>query len=387
MSKPEPLIKYTARSVLRTVFAFPLNIDFSKPDFSQKIDLMPFLGDWTLFYQHLCPDDYSAVEVAVKKSDLTTAAKKSYSRFKPSTHRSYRLKVRFKTRPTLPGVVTAQSLATARLVAPLLESPSSHDVCLVFPRAQGLKLYTDKALLTAASPYFANLFSSGFAESSLEPSPKRRRTSQLEPLTTDSQDSDDETDELILKERPPDPNAAPSPSSSSPVHEIVITETAYSTYRALLLYLHTGYIAWADPTSSFLPTSAQTPRESRLECIQETRTASGIDVLPVSPKSMYTLAHFLELDTLATLALAVFASCLHVSTAARELVSPAAGAYDDLRKVVVKFVAANFEDVENSKAWGEVVERVRKGELGEAAPALMELHVARSKERRREEDL
>lgn len=276
------------------------------------------------------------------------------------------LRVRFAS----PFLASASSLLTSFLTA-IFAQPPSPDVCLVFPRAENLRLYTHKALLTASSPYFVDLFSSGFSESAAKPSAKRRKVEMPDKDAIDYEDADDETDKLVLKEKQP---PSPLPPSAA-MHEVTITDAAYTTYRALLLFLQTGYIDWAPPLSLFrsLPEEPDKQPASHDNWLKSRVAASGIDVFPSSHKSMYRLAHLLALDSLRDLALKVFNASLDPSTAALELVSPVVLLYDELRQAVVDFIANEFEEVEQSKAWREVMDRVKRGEANGTAPALAEL--------------
>ena len=85
---------------------------------------------------------------------------------------------------------------------------------------------------------------------------------------------------------------------------------------------------------------------------------------PVSPKSVYRLAH-LEREELQKLALDAFASNLTISGAADELFSPVLLAYDKLRKIVVAFVVKNWKEVRATETWraaqGKVVSAPTEG--------------------------
>lgn len=127
--------------------------------------------------------------------------------------------------------------------------------------------------------------------------------------TRDDADSDDDDDEASL---------GPTSSPPLPIHRIFINATPYKTYRALLHYLATNDITFAALSSSFPKSSSAAPTSGiQLE-------ASHDSPLPVFPKSIYALAHQLEIASLAERALANFASQLTETNALRELFSDAA---------------------------------------------------------------
>ena len=85
-----------------------------------------------------------------------------------------------------------------------------------------------------------------------------------------------------------------------PIHRIIMSEPSFHTFRAFLYYLATNQIAFAPITSSFAGVSAPPPDDES--------NAASVVPLPVSPKSIYRLAHKLELPALQKLALTSFVS-------------------------------------------------------------------------------
>ncbi|GAA6040206.1 hypothetical protein JCM8097_004183 [Rhodosporidiobolus ruineniae] len=279
-------------------------------------------------------------------------------------------------------LVPAPIPAAASLRA-LTSSASPHDVVLVFPRC-GQKIWTSQAVLST-TPYFAKLFSSGFAEAGGDEAPvleagaedafaldeneepsvgetslKRRRSStptleasprDLRQKRTRSKESppppaDDSDDEVDLTLDKPVEQAPPSRRKT-----ITITEASYSTYLAVLGYLHTNEIQFA-----------------RLRALEEQNPPrSGSFLTPASPKSVYRLAHLLELPGLASCALFNLSEQLTPSIAAEELFSPLCRLYPEACQVVLRYIVdeGNGAAVMDTK---EMKERLRRVEEEEAEP-------------------
>ncbi|GAA5856714.1 hypothetical protein JCM8547_008804 [Rhodosporidiobolus lusitaniae] len=85
---------------------------------------------------------------------------------------------------------------------------------------------------------------------------------------------------------------------------------------------------------------------------------------PVSPKSVYRLAHLLDLPALLSLALVTFRSQLTVSNAAIELFSETAACYDEIGTAVLDSVWVNLAAVKASAGWEEARSRRRTGRRG-----------------------
>ncbi|TKA52511.1 hypothetical protein B0A53_04887 [Rhodotorula sp. CCFEE 5036] len=254
-------------------------------------------------------------------------------------------------------------LTKALQLADLLHSPMM-DVRLLFRQAgsRELELWTTADFLGKASGYYKALFASGAAETvSLRRSKRQRGPSvvseQKPPAqaansdpSVDWEDSDDETDAFLVERDWMSCTTSTQDTAEFDYQQIDVRETAYSTMCAVLLYLQTGHIKFAPIRSShaLFPDELVTKRKAALvEALEEHPTLPP----PVSPKSVYRLAHLLERDELQHLALDSFASSLTVSGAADELFSPVSLAYDKLRKVVFDFVVGNWKQVRTTETW------------------------------------
>ena len=185
------------------------------------------------------------------------------------------------------------------------------------------------------------------------------------------EDSDDETDDFIRQRAPP---SAESGDGSVEVlyRQIVITDTAYSTYRAVLVYLHTSHITFA-PLASLFSAPSPAATHLRFDWLDKALTPHPSLPLPVSPKGVYRLAHLLEHPKLMSLALADLKIQLDAVNAAVELFSETSAVYDDLRKVVLDWVVDNWKTVKDSAGMKEVDRRVKVGELPHAGKIYAEL--------------
>ncbi|BGP71116.1 hypothetical protein NBRC10513v2_004481 [Rhodotorula toruloides] len=172
----------------------------------------------------------------------------------------------------------------------------------------------------------------------------------------DFDDSDDETDGVYFRRNP----VKKSEEDVVIEHKkVTITGTAFSTYRAVLAYIRTGYIAFAPLSST---------------C--ETRHA-----LPVSPKSTYRLAHLLELEDLQRLCLSNVQETLTPDSAAHELFDEVSVLHEAWRRVVIEYVVANWDAVHATKGWKEVEKRIEEEEVPGAAKIMVQLSRAREKAR------
>ncbi|GAA5987736.1 hypothetical protein JCM10908_007191 [Rhodotorula pacifica] len=283
----------------------------------------------------------------------------------------------------------------ARIISRLAStnlSPTPHDLCLAFARPDGtkLELWTSTTLLCAISPYFQTMIASGYAEAA----PRRSRRSQQrihelanapkqEPETDlvpeqakteleDWADSDSEGDDYLVKRK------LVAGAGSSDLHfdfyYVPVKETAFSTYRAVLSWMQTGYIRFAPLGSAFGPTdrAAITSRKTAL-CTWHTSEYGALMPLPVSPKSVFRLAHLLQLSDLQKLALETFTANLTIAGAALELFSPPSIAYDEVRAPVLAFVLKNWDKVKVTQAWNECKAKSMRGEIEGSSQVLGEV--------------
>lgn len=263
-------------------------------------------------------------------------------------------------------------------------SQSPNNVRLVFPNS--LELWTTTRALSHYA-YFQRLFSAGFSESSESTGKRSAPETGLE-AKRDFDDSDDESDELIvdlkLKAKNTTPSTVPAIKSSSegkdpkeekieqrlPFHQIKIDSVAYTTYRAFLCWVHTSYIEFAPLLSSFRLDAD--PVASRKEAISKQARKAHLP-RPTSPKSMYRLAHFLDIPELMELSLASLESQLTVETVAFEAFSDVAVAYDAVREIEMSYMIKNWEKVMASAGMAAVERLVAGGKLPKSSTTALKL--------------
>ncbi|GAA5898635.1 hypothetical protein JCM8208_004719 [Rhodotorula glutinis] len=263
--------------------------------------------------------------------------------------------------------IEQESKAAAVHCAAAVHAQAPSDVVLDFSHV-GKQLWTSEAFLSATSPYFKAIFESGFDEAST-------KTSELSHLPSVEAsyafvESDAETDEVDLKS-----SKTCKAKVVAPYKRIVVTETAYSTYFAVLVWMQSRHIEFAPLASSFR--SASSSSEAGDAPVEVPSRKSKVQVLmvsqnpvlppPVSPKSVYRLADYLSLDDLKSLALANLVSQLTPTNVAYELYSDMATYYLPVRDAVLAYAVDHWSEVKDAPATVEMEERGAAGELGPAA--------------------
>ncbi|GAA5888852.1 hypothetical protein JCM6882_002877 [Rhodosporidiobolus microsporus] len=252
-----------------------------------------------------------------------------------------------------------------------------HDIRLFFPRAHsdGAALWARSDFLARSFPYLKDLLAANFAEFKSRRSKRVRRSGAAEVETPvsagvekDFADSDDETDAFLFSKRPPKLEQS-SEADEVSYRQVTITQTAFSTYHAILIYLQTGFIHFTPLTSSFpFPDFP-----SRTDFLSKSLADKPYLPLPVSPKSAYRLAHLLQLDHLKGRALDAIYFSLSAANVAAELFSDTAIAYDEVRAEIAEVLKANWEVVKETDGWKERVEAIGRDEIQGGAAVLIEM--------------
>ena len=94
---------------------------------------------------------------------------------------------------------------------------------------------------------------------------------------------------------------------------------------------------------------------------------------PVSPKSVYRLAHLLQREELQRLALDAISTNLTIEGAARELFSPVSIAYAEVKKVLLDYIVKTWDEVQASTSWKQTREKAMAGEIEGAAQITFDL--------------
>lgn len=212
---------------------------------------------------------------------------------------------------------------------------------LVFPRqgAGQLDLWANAATLRTVSPHFDRLLASPLVGVTLE-DPAAELVSASQKSETKKrargdpvfEDSDEETDEDYYKKI----KGNQQPRPTFPHHEIVVTTSSFTSYRALLCWLQSGYINFA-PLAS-------------LRSEDDTMSAPfilGQPALPslASPKSIYRLAHLLDIPALMRLALNSISSQLTPEIACGELFGDVSQAYRPIQEMELKYCVKHFDAI------------------------------------------
>lgn len=231
-----------------------------------------------------------------------------------------------------------------------------------FPRTivddkPAFELWASSAILKPASPYFKTLLESEFEEGT--PVSKRRRLTT--PEAKGWEDSDDERDRLKATKRAAAVDASTTTSTTSvsltgtKFHHVIVIDTAYLTYEAVLGWLTTGRIKLTAKPESDDNWGRIAPR-----------------VTGPSPRSVYRLAHLLDLKELCFLALEAIEAQLTSASVAKLLFSEFCVEYEEVQQVLYKWAAAHWIAVQASAQWQAAKKRL-DGDSGEYVPIFIGL--------------
>ncbi|KZT64613.1 hypothetical protein DAEQUDRAFT_732388 [Daedalea quercina L-15889] len=198
-----------------------------------------------------------------------------------------------------------------------------------------------------------------------------------------------------------DHHTPPSPTVSGPAKtQVVIRDAAYATYRAVLYYIYTDAISFAPLSSTFLASAATTPKavasvpatptsESQAPAFtqrpnhQQAENSTTIGPVPprsrrewiaqwerddttgrsrpCSAKAVYRLADKLDLQELKQRAFQHIVKSLTVGNVAYEVFSTFSAAFEDVRKVQVRFFLDHWNEIRASDAMRNVWQQIRLG--------------------------
>ncbi|KAL8291325.1 hypothetical protein RQP46_002303 [Phenoliferia psychrophenolica] len=251
---------------------------------------------------------------------------------------SIRIVWRLKEVPESAARSAGRALAAQNRI--MLASPIANNVRFIFPRDGGRELWANSSVLATVSPYFKMSFDWRAPEiTTSNPSTSLDASFLRSPLGFDDSDDDDALADPPL--------LAPEPCKY-PHHTIEITESSYITYHAVLIWILSHHI-------DFRPRDANpTPHEAH---------SSTLPVL-ASPRSVYRLAHFLEISELQTLALEAIRSQVTVATVVADLFSETSGKYPAVLDVLCQFMVENREKMREAGNWDEIARRVKETEWG-----------------------
>ncbi|KAJ3486469.1 hypothetical protein NLI96_g4229 [Meripilus lineatus] len=257
-------------------------------------------------------------------------------------------------------------------------------------------IFANSAILRASSQYFIGLLVGGFAEDTLSDLnggfPSGKATFNADYEYEEDSDLDDEIgaeedsvdanekdystgsgvalfDQVELEGSPGQSETAPQRRdlkrlTNAPNTQlgrvVVIPDVAFATWRALVYYLGTGEISFSPLRSQKLP-----PKAVSLENSSKEREAP-----PCSPKSMYRLAHQLQLKDLQNLAFKDIKSKLTAENIFNELFSPFSARYPEIIEVEAEFLCQLPDHVilQDLSKWAD---HITHGRLPHASPALV----------------
>ncbi|GAA5990552.1 hypothetical protein JCM5350_005838 [Sporobolomyces pararoseus] len=308
-------------------------------------------------------------ELLVRESDVRMEYSSDYSTRLSTPH--YRVIIEYKYLNSSESAGSRFETAIAPRNSQMYLSPSWSNVALSF--VGGRRLWTDSSQLCSISDYFSTCLSSDFAESKvhsiesgravkdvLEPIKKKQKTEE------EFEDSDDEGDRNVEDKAT---STLPDRTSLS-FQEIAISHAAFVTYRALLIWNRTGFLRFAPLTSSFLDFASYQPvvdapkaQEERQQVIDQLVVENPSLPDPVSPKSMYRLAAFLDLEDLKERSLVAYAQRLSPQGAIHELLSKESSCYPDIRDATLKYIASKSETILKSGSYDYLYQQLQTGRL------------------------
>ena len=150
-----------------------------------------------------------------------------------------------------------------------------------------------------------------------------------------------------------------STTPALPYKKVVVRQTAYTTYAAILVWVACRRIEFAP-----LKSRAGPKRKDQLKTQFEANSALPA---PASPKSVYRLAQILELADLKRLALRNFAAQLTPDNAANELFSDVISAFPELRESALQYVSQNWAEVKKAASWKKAEDQAARNELPASA--------------------
>ncbi|KAK4700990.1 hypothetical protein P7C70_g5247, partial [Phenoliferia sp. Uapishka_3] len=225
-----------------------------------------------------------------------------------------------------------------------IDSPSYWDVTFSFSGTDRT-LHASSAFLSAQSPYYKRLFASDFAETSKggrivktlpAKLPSSSNLNSKRPRDLD-EDSDTEVD------------LPPSRQPTSP-YPIPVHGACFTTFREVLRWIYSREISFA-PLKSTRATGSGEPKTQKLG-------SNSNLVVPVSPKSVYRLADFLELPELQTIALAAYLRQISTINIAQELMSEVSALYGPVQDALLQYAANNWRTVKESEGWKVLEKRI-----------------------------
>lgn len=185
-------------------------------------------------------------------------------------------------------------------------------------------------------------------------------TSAVDLSNTEWSDSDDESVDT------------PSTRPQQQIHTVSISSHSFSTYKAVLTWIITKKIVFAPLRLVKADASANDGTSSPAKRRKVSRTSPSDNTQPpVSAKSVYRLAHLLDLRDLQAEAIKDFKSKLTVDNVADQLFSSTSASYDEVRAAAAGVTAANWDQVGETEAMKKKVAEIEADEVGRGTPIML----------------
>jgi hypothetical protein len=144
-----------------------------------------------------------------------------------------------------------------------------------------------------------------------------------------------------------------------PSRRVLVTDTAFTTWQALLDYMYTNEIVFA-------PLRSQASKSARHHSLSEAP--------PCSPKSMYRLACKIKHDELQAKALAAIRSSLTEHNVLQELSSSLTSKFPAILDMEVEILFQNIVTPTITKDFPTLIQRIASANLPHGADILIKLH-------------
>ncbi|KAI0081098.1 hypothetical protein K474DRAFT_1704125 [Panus rudis PR-1116 ss-1] len=147
--------------------------------------------------------------------------------------------------------------------------------------------------------------------------------------------------------------------------DVIVKGAAPSTWESLLYYLYTGTVVFAPLTRE--------DDEGRWLFIENYKRINPLRPTPCSCKSMYRIAHILNMPELKSRSLQQLEMQLSITVAVGEMFTTFAANYIEIRLMVMNYLLRHWNRVKNSEAWARKLEQVANGSYPYAGGILAEL--------------
>ncbi|EPQ57565.1 hypothetical protein GLOTRDRAFT_137867 [Gloeophyllum trabeum ATCC 11539] len=241
-----------------------------------------------------------------------------------------------------------------------------------------LALFANSAILKTNCAYFEPLLSERFMGTSIsalnEDQYDYYSDSDLSDCSEDTQDEsyraaewqDPDLDDTGVAARSTvgDTAALPIEERDGALRTVVVTDSAYRTYKALIYYLYTGDVSFASLRSGY----------PAIEGEERTPATGGSDDSPrCSPKSMYRLADKLGLEELKKKAFLAIKSELSGTNIVKEAFSRFASIpeYAEIREMEVSVLSQNWHIPRVKEDLLALIKKAMQGELPHATDAFI----------------